>query len=208
MARLLQVVLVVIGTACIGSFASAALSDNTAITAAAAAADKLADRCLDLGWQVNMSTAGAVGCEQLYQATGQQNYRDLAYIPLANTLLQAWLWEGDYGIGEHTTTFWAFSGCPAAPCSAEFENHRTRLALRQYLELAGKDLPPAVASMLEDGWKRRTDPVAILPAAASRRGGGHALHRWRRKDANQLRRGPLRSDDSAGGHPCRLGHRH
>ena len=128
--------------------------DAEALTAAAAAADKLADRCLDLGWQVNMSAAGAVGCEQLYQATGQQRYRDLAYIPLANTLLQAWLWEGDYGIGEHTTTFWAFSGCPAAPCSAEFENHRTRLALRQYLELAGKDLPPAVASMLEDGWKR------------------------------------------------------
>ena len=124
------------------------------LAAARAAADKLADRCLDLGWQVNMSAAGAVGCEQLYQATGQQRYRDLAYIPLANTLLQAWLWEGDYGIGEHTTTFWAFSGCPAAPCSAEFENHRTRLALRQYLELAGKDLPPAVASMLEDGWKR------------------------------------------------------
>ncbi len=128
--------------------------DAESLSAAAAAAEKLADRCMDLGWQVNMSAAGVVGCELLYRATGQRRYRDLANIPLANTLLQAWLWESDYGVGRHTTTFWAFSGCPAAPSSAEFESHRTRLALRQYLELSGKDLPPAVASMLEDGWKR------------------------------------------------------
>lgn len=128
--------------------------DTEALTAAKAAAAKLGDRCMDLGWQVNMSAAGAVGCELLYKATGEQRYRDLAYIPLANTLLQAWLWECDFGVGQHTITFWAFCGCPAAPCSAEFEAHRTRLAFRQYLELAGKDLPPAVVSMLQDGWKR------------------------------------------------------
>ncbi len=128
--------------------------DTEALAAAKAAAAKLEDRCLDLGWQVNMTAAGMVGCELLYKATGEQRYRDLAYIPLANTLLQAWLWECDFGVGQHTTTFWAFCGCPAAPCSAEFEAHQTRLAFRQYLELAGKELPPAIAAMLQDGWKR------------------------------------------------------
>ena len=128
--------------------------DAEVLAAAKAAAAKLEDRCMDLGWQVNMTAAGAVGCELLYKATGEQRYRDLAYIPLANTLLQAWLWECDYGVGEHTTTFWAFCGCPAAPCSAEFEAHRTRLAFRQYLDLASKELSPNIAGMLEDGWKR------------------------------------------------------
>ena len=128
--------------------------DAEALTAAKAAAAKLEDRCMDLGWQVNMTAAGVVGCELLYQATGEQHYHDLSYLPLANTLLQAWLWECDYGVGERTTTFWAFCGCPAAPCSAEFEAHRTRLAFRQYLDLAKKNLSPNIAGMLEDGWKR------------------------------------------------------
>lgn len=128
--------------------------DTEALEAAKAAAIKLEDRCLDLTWQVCMSARGVVGCQQLYQATGDTRYRELAYIPLANTLLQAWLWECDYGIGEKTTNFWAFSGCPAAPCSAEFEAHRTRLAFRMYLELAGAQIPTPVAEMLTDGWKR------------------------------------------------------
>jgi len=127
--------------------------DSEALDAAKAAADKLAERCLDLGWQVNMTAAGAVACERLYQATGEQRHRDLAFIPLANALQQAWLWECDYGIGEHTTTFWSFCGCPAAPCTAEFENHRTRLAFRAYLQLAGKSVAPPVARLLDDSWR-------------------------------------------------------
>ena len=127
--------------------------DTEALAAAKAAAAKLGERCLDLCWQVNLTATGAAACEQLYQATGEQRYRDLAFIPLANTLQQAWLWECDYGVGEHSTTFWSFCGCPAAPCSAEFENHRVRLAFRDYLQIAGKDLAPAVARLLNDSWR-------------------------------------------------------
>jgi hypothetical protein len=43
--------------------------DSEALAAAKAAAAKLGDRCMDLGWQVNMSAAGAVGCELLYKAS-------------------------------------------------------------------------------------------------------------------------------------------
>lgn len=127
--------------------------DARALDAAKAAADKIAERCLDFGYEVNMTSGSAVACERLYQATGEQRYRDLAFIPLANTLQQAWLWECDYGVGEYTTTFWSFSGCPGAPCTAEFENHRARLAFRNYLQLAGESVSPAVARMLDDSWR-------------------------------------------------------
>jgi len=138
--------------------------DDAVLAAAKAAAAKVEQRCLDLGWQVNMTAAGAVGCELLHQATGDVRYRDLAYIPLANTLLQAWLWECDFGVGQYTTTFWSFCGCPAAPCSAEFEAHRTRLAFRQYLDLTGRDLPAPVGAMLRDGWQcGMTQSRFILP---------------------------------------------
>ena len=77
------------------------------LEAAKAAANRLNERCMDLMWEANMTVAGVVGCEQLYKATGDVRYREIAYIPLANVLREAWLWECDFGLGEKTTNFWA-----------------------------------------------------------------------------------------------------
>lgn len=128
--------------------------DTACLDAAKAAAQKIPNRCLDYGWEVNMTAAGVAGCEKLYQATKDAHYRDILYIPLANTLRQAWLWECDYGVGEYTTTFWAFCGTPGAPTSAEYETHRTRVHLKQYCELAGNEMPDQIRTMLNDSWKR------------------------------------------------------
>lgn len=124
--------------------------DAECLEAAKAAAEKLCERCLDLTWEVNMIVVGAVACEQLYRATGDARYRDLAYIPLAGTLKEAWLWECDYGIGERTTTFRSFSGCPAAPTTAEFESHRVQLYFKDYAALAADYVAPNVRAMLDD----------------------------------------------------------
>jgi len=127
--------------------------DVRCLNAAKAAAERIAERCMDLGWQVNMTCAGAVGCEKLYQVTGDERYRKLMYIPLANTLQQAWLWECDYGIGEKTTTFWAFCGCPAAPSSAEYESHRARVHFRQLCSLCGDSLGKEITAIINDAWR-------------------------------------------------------
>lgn len=148
--------------------------DTEALGNAKAAAEKLTDRCMDLGWEVNVTASGAVGCEKLYNATGDTRYRDIAYIPLANTLRQAWLWECDYGAGEKTTTFWAFCGTPAATSSAEFESHRTRLHLKQYQELAKTQITPEINAMLSDSWQmgpmqsRFTLPPFLKSAGAAK----------------------------------------
>jgi hypothetical protein len=127
--------------------------DKECLEGAKAAAEKITERCLDYGWEVNQSASGIIACEKLYQATKDQRYRDILNIPLANTLRHAWLWECDYGIGEKTTTFWAYSGCPAAPSTAEFEAHRCRLHFRQYLSMANDAITPEMKSMLTDAWK-------------------------------------------------------
>lgn len=128
-------------------------TDNEALDNAKSAAEKLTDRCMDLGWEVNITAVGAVGCEKLYKATGLVKYGDIAYIPLANALRQAWLWECDYGVGEKTTTFWAFCGTPAATSSAEFEASRTRLHFKQYQDLAKTHITPEIDTMLGDSWR-------------------------------------------------------
>ncbi len=127
--------------------------DQECLEAAKAAANKLSERCMDLMWQANLSAAGVEGCEKVYRATGDERYRDIAFIPLANVLREAWLWECDYGIGEKTVNFWSFSGCPAAPCTAEFENHRTRVHFKNYASAAKGHLSPCVVSMLDDAWR-------------------------------------------------------
>lgn len=137
--------------------------DTECLDAAKAAAEKMAERCLDFSWEINQSASGIVACEKLYQATKNPRFRDILNIPLANTLRHAWLWECDYGIGEKTTTFWSYSGCPAAPCSAEYESHRCRLHFKQYLAMAD-NLSPELKTMLNDAWKiGMTQSRAAIP---------------------------------------------
>ncbi len=146
--------------------------DTECLEAAKAAARKLGERCMDLMWEANMTAAGVVGCEQLFKATGDPQYRDLAYIPLANVLANAWLWECDFGIGEKTTNFWAFSGCPAAPCSAEFENSRVRFHFKDWAAMTAGVVAPNVTSMVNDAWRRGptqsrfTLPPLVIEAGA------------------------------------------
>jgi hypothetical protein len=128
-------------------------TDKECLAGAEAAAEKIKDRCLEYSWEINQSAAGIIACEKIYQATKDPHYRDILYIPLANTLRHAWLWECDYGVGEFNTTFWAFSGCPAAPSSAEYEDHRCRFHFRQYMDLVGTAISPELKTMLTDAWK-------------------------------------------------------
>lgn len=128
--------------------------DKEALAAAKKAAAKLEDRCLDLGWQINMTVACAMGCAKIYKATGDKKYLDLAYIGLASALVEAWLWECDFGVGEYTTTFWSMSGCPAAPSNAEFETSRARVGYKEIEKLIGDKLSPNVKTLIGDAWRR------------------------------------------------------
>lgn len=128
--------------------------DLECLEAAKSAAERLRLRCMDLAWQANMTATGMAACEQLAKATGDDKYRELAYVPLASLLREAWLWESDFGAGEYTTTFWGFCGCPAAPSTAEYEAHRARFHMKDYQAMASDHLPPNLNVMLMDSWKR------------------------------------------------------
>lgn len=129
-------------------------TDTAALESAKGAARRIRERCLDVMWEANMTAAGVVACQQLYRVTHDPADRDLAFIPLASILREAWLWECDFGVGQYTTTFWSFCGCPAAPSSAEFESHRVRLHLKEYAALTRGAVAPNVTALLDDAWQR------------------------------------------------------
>ena len=145
--------------------------DKECLEASKAAAERLRLRNMDLMWEANMTASGVVACEQLYKATGDEKYRELAYIPLANVLRECWLWESDYGVGEHTVTFWSVCGCPGAPTTAEFEAHRMRYHFKDYQQMAASHLTPNVNAMLIDSWKRgATQSRFALPPILAKTG--------------------------------------
>ncbi|MCX7918194.1 MAG: hypothetical protein N3A72_01035 [bacterium] len=145
--------------------------DKECLSAAIAAAKRLELRCMDLMWEANMTAAGVVACEQLYKATGDEKYRALAYIPLANVLRECWLWESDYGAGEKTVTFWSVCPCPGAPTTAEFEAHRMRYHFKEYQKMASDFLSSNVNALLIDSWKRGpTQSRFALPPILAKEG--------------------------------------
>lgn len=124
--------------------------DAALLAHAEAAARKLAERGLDLVYELNGAAAGAVACERLWRLTGDAGWRGLADVPLANTLRWALLWEGGYGAGRHARTFWAFCPTPGNHNLAEHESHHARRFLRQYRTLARDRLDAALDAMLRD----------------------------------------------------------
>lgn len=142
-------------------------TDTECLDAAKAAAERIRQRCMDMMWEVNLSATGAVACQWLADVTGDPRYRDLAFIPLANTLRWAWLWDSGYGAGEHVTTFWGFCSTPASPQTCEYESHQARGMLKAYAERAADALGADLRALLRDSWRRgpTQSRFAIAPLA-------------------------------------------
>ncbi len=128
--------------------------DTECLKAAKATAETLKERCMDLSWEMNFTPRFAYVCQWLYEITGEEKYRELGWIPLANLLRWVWLWECDYGVGEHTTTFWGMCGTPSNPNTCEYESSVARRMIKEYVKLAGNYLSDDITLMLNDCWKR------------------------------------------------------
>ncbi len=128
--------------------------DTECLKAAKATVNTLEDRCMDLSWEMNFTPRFAYVCQWLYEITGEERYRELGWIPVANLLRWVWLWECDYGVGEHTTTFWGMCGTPSNPNSCEYESSVARRMMKEYVKMAGDYLSDDIALLLNDCWKR------------------------------------------------------
>jgi hypothetical protein len=98
------------------------------------------------------------------------------YIPLANSLREAWLWECDYGFGDYAVTFWGSSCTPGSPSVAEYEVHRARVHYKQLWEMAKDDISPQLEALLGDAWKRGpSQSLYALPPVLKKIGATHLI---------------------------------
>lgn len=146
--------------------------DRECLDSAKRAAERIAERGFDYMYELNGTATGAVGCYKLYRATRDSRYLEIAYVPLANTLRWALLWECDYGVGKQIQSFWGFCATPGTNCLAENESHHARRFLRDFRLLASNDLSPSVRRMLADsdrygpGQSRYALPPFLVKAGA------------------------------------------
>jgi hypothetical protein len=94
----------------------------------------------ELGYQFNNTSFGAGGLLRLWKATGNELYRDLSYVCLANVVRNFWLWECSYGHAKHYHTFMGVVPLRNAEYLAVYEELETLAAFHDYLALGGNDV--------------------------------------------------------------------
>jgi hypothetical protein len=92
-------------------------------------------------YQANETLFGAGALLRLWKETGDRLFLDLSYLSLANIFNNMWLWECNYGYGEHYKTFFALFPLKDAPYTAVYEELEGFAAFHEYLADYGRDMP-------------------------------------------------------------------
>ncbi len=114
------------------------------------AAEQIAGHGFNFLYETHITAATCAGLARLYHLTGDSHYLEKSYMPLANILLVAWLWECNYGYAEHYPTFFGLSPMAGAGVITMMEHHHALKYLREYRQLVGSQLSPEIVTMLDD----------------------------------------------------------
>ncbi len=113
------------------------------------AVEALRGHGLDLLYEAHITAAAAAGCARLFERTGNSEYLELSYLPLASFVRALWLWECDYGYASEYVTFCGVSAMARISYIAAKEQHEAWRYLNEYLELTDGSLDPALETFLE-----------------------------------------------------------
>ena len=95
-------------------------------------------------YQANEVLFASKAMLRLWKVTGDDLYRDLSYLCMANVFNNMWLWECNYGYAEFYKTFFALFPLKDAPYSAVYEELEGFAGFHVYLENHGADLPESL----------------------------------------------------------------
>lgn len=87
---------------------------------------------------------------RLWYETGDDLYRDLSYVCLANIFHNLWLWECGYGYARHYSTFLGLPPLQDGPYLAIYEELESLAAFQKYLEVGDSHLPPSISLLLTE----------------------------------------------------------
>lgn len=96
-------------------------------------------------YQANEVLFASKAMLRLWKETGDELYRDLSYLCMANVFNNMWLWECNYGYAEFYRTFFALFPLKDAPYTAVYEELEGFAGFHVYLENHGsRELPESL----------------------------------------------------------------
>jgi hypothetical protein len=101
-------------------------------------------------YQANEVLFASKAMLRLWKETGDDLYRDLSYLCMANVFNNMWLWECDYGYAEYYKTFFALFPLKDAPYSAMYEELEGFAGFHVYLENHGEGLPESLKILVAE----------------------------------------------------------
>jgi hypothetical protein len=104
----------------------------------------------DLFYQANEVLFAAKTMLRLWKVTGDDLYRDLSYLCMANVFNNMFLWECNYGYAEHYRTFFALFPLKDAPYTAVYEELEGFAGFHMYVENHGEDLPESLNILIAE----------------------------------------------------------
>ncbi|WP_337176180.1 hypothetical protein [Paludisphaera sp.] len=131
--------------------------DRAYLDEAATAARTLHGLGFRLGYQANNTAFGAGALLRLWRETGDDEFRDLSLVCLANLVRNLWLWECKYGHADSYSTFLGLPPLQDAPYLAIYEEFEALAAFHEYLDAAGDDVHPGARILLPEYCKYLLD---------------------------------------------------
>jgi hypothetical protein len=124
--------------------------DRKYIKEAEQAARRLQGLGFNLAYQLNNTVMGAVSLLQLWKETGDEYFKNLSYVNIANLFSHVWLWDCKYGNAKYYSTFFGILPLKDAPYLALFEEFEVPSILDQYLSIGGDALPKSVQLLIAE----------------------------------------------------------
>jgi hypothetical protein len=118
------------------------------LTEAKAAVRAMKGLSFDLLYQTNLTAWGAMACLKLYRATGETFFLEESYVLFAGFFHNTVFWESDIEAAAHYQVFLGATCLHDGPYMALYECFESFDAFRDYLHLAGEDLPESLRLLI------------------------------------------------------------
>lgn len=111
---------------------------------------RLRGKGFDLLYQSNITLMSALALAKLWKLTGNRLYFDQCKLGIANVIARMWIWECNFGFGQHRSTFMGVAPLKDAEYLAAYEEAEIFATMYNFLHEFEADMPPSIRHLFSE----------------------------------------------------------